>query len=145
MNKNKLIALIMPVFFTAFSIWVLVTGTRMGENLGAFPRLVGVFTLVVAIFHLVDVLRRKEFDNNFEDSNLLKVLELLAVLGIYVALLKHVGYFICTSLLMFYVTVAQGYKKYLTAAVASVGFTLAVFFVFKVLLNVPLPRMALLA
>lgn len=141
--KNKLIALIMPVFFIAFSVWVYLSGRAMGENLGKFPRLIAVFTFCVAIFHLVDVLRRKDHENNFQHSNLRKVLELLAVLAIYVVLFKRLGYIICTSLLMFYVIVAQGYKKYAIAASVSVGFTLVVYFIFKILLKVPLPTLFL--
>ena len=139
-NKDKMIALIMPVFFTIFGIWVIMTGTQMGVNLGQFPRLIGYFTLAVALFHLVDVLRRKDFEeSSFHNSNLLKVLELLAVLAIYIYMFKKAGYFICTSLLMFYVILAQGYNKYLLAAVSSVGFTAVVFVIFKLLLKVPLP------
>ncbi len=141
--KNKLIALIMPVFFLVFSVWVYVSGRALGENLGKFPRLIAIFTFCVAVFHLVDVLRRNDHEDKFADSNLLKVLELLAVLAIYVVLFKRLGYIICTSLLMFYVTVAQGYKKYITTAIVSVVFTLIVFFVFKVLLKVPLPTLFL--
>jgi len=141
--KNKLIALIMPVFFTAFSIWMYFSGRALGENLGRFPRVIAVFTFCVAVFHLVDVLRRKDFQDIFANSNILKVLELLAVLAIYLVLFKKLGYIICTSLLMFYVILAQGYRKYVKAAAASVVFTLIVFFVFKILLKVPLPTLLL--
>ena len=141
MTKNKLISLTLPMFFLAFSVWVFVSGQRMGENLGAFPRLIGIFTFGVAVFHLADVLRRKDHEDRFAQSNLLKVAELLAVLCIYVFLLKKAGYFICTSVLMFYMMLTQGYKRYAVAALTSVLFTALVFFVFKVLLNVPLPTL----
>ena len=87
------------------------------------------------------MLRRKDHEDRFAQSNLLKVAELLAVLCIYVFLLKKAGYFICTSVLMFYMMLTQGYKRYAVAALTSVLFTALVFFVFKVLLNVPLPTL----
>ena len=63
----------------------------------------------------------------------------LLALVIYVFLLKKIGYIIDTFILCFFVIRSLGYKKTGVTLLCSALAVACVFFIFKVLLSVPLP------
>lgn len=141
MSKEKAINLIMPVFFVIFSIWIIVTAYQMGSEEGMFPLMVGSFQLIVALFQLYFDLTKSEHANKFKNSNVWKVIEAVAVMSLYVFMLKKIGYVIDTTVLAIYTMVTLGYRRWGVVLISAVSITAAVFFVFKVLLNVPLPML----
>ena len=78
----------MPVFFVIFSIWIIVTAYQMGSEEGTFPLMVGGFQLIVALFQLYFDLTKSEHVNKFKNSNVWKVIEAVAVMSLYVFLLR---------------------------------------------------------
>ena len=143
MNKNKIIALCAPVAFLLFGIWIRIDTMSMTARDAQFPNLVAYATILFAIVDFVSVLRKKEQKSVFGDANLLKVLECLIAMCIYVFLLKEIGFILDTLLLTSYTMFALGYRNWKLLPVASVVITAAVFGVFYGLLNVPLPTLFL--
>jgi putative tricarboxylic transport membrane protein len=141
LSKEKAINLIMPVFFVIFSIWIIVTAYQMGSEEGTFPLMVGGFQLIVALFQLYFDLTKSEHVNKFKNSNVWKVIEAVAVMSLYVFMLKKIGYVIDTTVLAIYTMVTLGYRRWGVVFISAVSITAVVFFVFKVLLNVPLPML----
>lgn len=139
MSRSKIINLTMPVFFILFSIWVILTSMSMGRMEGTFPRMVGAFTLIVALFQLHFDVKKTDHKDKFTGCNVPKVLEAITVLAIYVYTLNKIGYIIGTALLAFYVMRSLGYRKYRVSITMSLVFSLGAFFIFRVLLGVPLP------
>ena len=131
----------MPVFFVIFSIWIIVTAYQMGSAEGTFPLMVGGFQLIVALFQLYFDLTKSEHVNKFKNSNVWKVIEAVAVMSLYVFMLKKIGYVIDTTVLAIYTMVTLGYRRWGVVFISAVSITAVVFFVFKVLLNVPLPML----
>jgi hypothetical protein len=139
MNRIRLINLAMPFFFTIFGLWIFVTSLEMGKIEGTFPRLIGIFVFVVALFQFYFDFANKGNKDRFRESNLLKVAEGIAVISLYVYLLRKIGYIIDTSLVSSYVMTTLGYRKFHISLPVAVFFSLGAFFIFKVLLGVPLP------
>ncbi len=139
MNKSKLINLTMPAFFIVFFALVVYATTSMAPTEAVFPRMVGVFSLVVSCFQFYFDIKKKDHKDKFQGCNVLKVLEATAVLFLYIFLMKKIGYVIDTILLSFYTMFALGYRKIKVAVPVAVILTLIIFFIFKVLLRVSLP------
>jgi len=138
-KKNLLVDLSMPIVFIALAIWMIIESFTFPGEEGAFPKLIGFFMLIVAAFILFTTLRQKESKVNFKNINKRKVLEVLGALALYVALFKVIGYILDTILLCGYVITTLGYKNYKTMVLTSVGVTVVVFALFKMVLGVPLP------
>jgi predicted ferric reductase len=138
-KKNLLVDLSMPSVFIALAIWMIIESYTFPGEEGAFPKLIGLFMLIVAVFVLLTTLRQKESKVNFKNINKRKVLEILVVLALYVALFKVIGYIIDTILLCAYVITTLGYKNYKVTILTSLGVTVVVFALFKIVLGVPLP------
>lgn len=141
MNRSKLINLTMPAFFAVFFIWVILSTMHMEASEAVFPRMIGVFSLVVSAFQLYFDLKKTDHKDNFQNSNVVKVLEAAAVLFIYILLMNRIGYVIDTVLLAFYTMYALGYRKLKVAVPFSILLTLIIFLIFKLLLRVPLPML----
>lgn len=140
MTKKKLLVdLSMPIVFIALAIWMIVESSTFPGEEGAFPKLIGLFMLIVAIFILFTTLRQKESKVDFKSINKRKVVEILVVLTLYVALFRVIGYIIDTVLLCAYVITTLGYKNYKVTVLTSLGVTVVVFALFKIVLGVPLP------
>ncbi len=78
-----------------------------------------------------------------EGVNLAMVGMTVLALVIYVVLLKKIGYVIDTFLLSAFIMRALGYKKLPVIAICSALAVAVTFFVFKMLLSVPLPMILL--
>jgi hypothetical protein len=129
----------MPVSFIIMSICIIIASYSYPGDEGIFPRLVGVFMLIVAVFLFSTTIIQKTSKVDFKNINGKKVIEVLGVMALYIALFRFIGYLIDTFLLCAYIMTTLGYKKYKLAALFSAAATIVVFAVFKVLLKVPLP------
>ncbi len=143
MNKKQLIIeLAMPVFFILVSLYVIVTARSMGEE-GVFPIMSAAVLLISAVYIMMETLVKKKAVVKLEGVNFLMVGVTLLALIIYVLLLKKIGYVIDTFILCAFIMRALGYKKYPIIVICSLAAVLVTFFVFKVLLSVPLPMVFL--
>lgn len=144
MEKKKiLIDLSMPIVFIAISLWMIIESATFTGEEGGFPTLIGYFMLIVALFILFTTLMQKESKVNFKNINKRKVIVVFIALVLYVALFKLIGYVLSTFFLCAYVITTLGYKNYKLTMLISVGVTLVVFVLFKIVLGVPLPLLLL--
>ena len=143
MTKDKLIALLCPIAFLAFGIYIRVATMSMSSRDATFPNLVAYVIIVIAIVDFISVWRKKEHKAIFAGVNFLKLFECLAAMCVYVFLLKKVGFIIDTFLLTAFTMYALDYKKWKLIPIISAAITAVVFGVFYGLLNVPLPTLFL--
>ncbi len=139
MDKKKLSVLAMPVFFLLLGIYIIVSSNAMSTSEGTFPSMVGWLTVLVSVVQLYNDIRRKDCKNVFANSNMLKVVEAAAILFAYVLLLEKIGYIVDTILLAAVTMWFLNYKNVKAILISSIGFTLIVYGIFKILLKVPLP------
>ncbi len=143
LNKKQLmIELAMPAAFILMAIYVIAKAIPM-EKEGVFPIMSAGVLLLCAVYLLGETLVKRQVIVNLTGVNLPMVgLTLLALL-IYVILLKKIGYVIDTFLLSAFIMRSLGYRKYGIIALCSVLAVAATFFIFKILLSVPLPMVFL--
>lgn len=139
MDKKRVSVLAMPVFFLLLGIFIVVTSNKMDASEGTFPTMVGWLTVLVSVVQLYNDIRKKECKNVFENSCILKVVVATVILFAYVLLLKKIGYIVDTILLAAVTMWFLNYRNVKAILLSSVGFTLIVYAIFKVLLKVPLP------
>jgi putative tricarboxylic transport membrane protein len=139
MDKKQLcIEAIMPIFFILVSIAVYVAGGSMGSE-GVFPRMVAGVMFLSSIYILFNTLRTKEIAANFKGLNVSKVVITFAILIAYAVLLPVIGYVFATFCLCSFIMIALGYRKILNVIIFTILTVAVVFFIFKILLDVPLP------
>lgn len=139
MDKKKLSVLAMPVFFLLLGIYIIVSSNAMSSSEGTFPRMVGWLTVLVAVVQLYNDIKKKDCKHVFANSNMRKVIEATAILFAYVLLLEKIGYIVDTILLSAVTMWFLNYKNIKAILISSIGFTLIVYCIFKILLKVPLP------
>ena len=143
MNKKQLIIeLAMPIVFALISIYIIVKAIPM-EGEGVFPIMSAGVLLICAAYLFFETLVKKEEVVKLEGVNLGKVGITLLALIVYVLLIKKIGYIIDTFLLCVFIIRSLGYKKIGITVLRAALAVCATFFVFKVLLSVPLPMIFL--
>ncbi len=143
MNKKQLlIELAMPVVFILAAIYIIVKAIPM-EGEGIFPIMSAGVLLICAVYLFFETLVKKEVIVKLEGVNLVMVGITLLALVVYVVLLKKIGYIIDTFLLCVFIIRSLGYKKIGITVLCAALAVAATFFVFKVLLSVPLPMIFL--
>ena len=99
--------------------------------------------LLCAVYLFVEILIKHQQVVKLEGVNLKMVGVTLLALAVYVFLLKKIGYIIDTFALCFFIIRSLGYKKTAVTLLCSALAVACVFFIFKVLLSVPLPMILL--
>ena len=139
MNKKQLmIELAMPIVFMLVAVYVIVKAIPM-ESEGVFPIMSAGVLLLCAVYLFVEILIKHQQVVKLEGVNLKMVGVTLLALAVYVFLLKKIGYIIDTFALIR----SLGYKKTGVTLLCSALAVACVFFIFKVLLSVPLPMILL--
>ena len=143
MNKKQLmIELAMPIVFMLVAVYVIVKAIPM-ESEGVFPIMSAGVLLLCAVYLFVGILIKHQQVVKLEGVNLKMVGVTLLALAVYVFLLKKIGYIIDTFALCFFIIRSLGYKKTAVTLLCSALAVACVFFIFKVLLSVPLPMILL--
>lgn len=143
MNKKQLIIeLAMPIVFALVSVYVIVKAIPM-ESEGVFPIMSAGVLLACAVYLFVETLIKQKAVVKLEGVNLPMVGLTILALVLYVVLLKRIGYLIDTFLLCAFIMRFLGYKKLGVIGICSLAAVIGTFFVFKVLLSVPLPMIFL--
>ena len=143
MNKKQLIIeLAMPIVFALVSVYVIVKAIPM-ESEGVFPIMSAGVLLACAVYLFVETLIKQKAVVKLEGVNLPMVGLTILALVLYVVLLKRIGYLIDTFLLCAFIMRFLGYKKLGVIGICSLAAVAGTFFVFKVLLSVPLPMVFL--
>lgn len=63
--------------------------------------------------------------------------------ALYLALMPVLGYTLCTGIFCLGTALMLGYKRYLTAVIASASFSVGLYLLFFRILGVPLPRLGI--
>lgn len=143
MNKKQLIIeLAMPIVFALVLVYVIVKAIPM-ESEGVFPIMSAGVLLACAVYLFVETLIKQKAVVKLEGVNLPMVGLTILALVLYVVLLKRIGYLIDTFLLCAFIMRFLGYKKLGVIGICSLAAVAGTFFVFKVLLSVPLPMIFL--
>lgn len=137
--KEKAIELLMPGIFIIISILVILNSFSMSGTEGVFPRMVAILLLITSALVGASTIRNKEHYVSFEGLYPIKALIAFIALILYAAILKHIGYIIATILLGVFIMWFLGYRKPVRAVFYTCLAVACTFFIFKVLLNVPLP------
>lgn len=141
MTKNKIISLLCPIAFLLFGIYVRISTLSMSRRDAAFPSMVAYVVIAISIIQLIVDLRKTDHKPRFSNVNFLKLGECVAVMMVYIFLLKKIGFVFDTLLLSAFTMYILGYKKYKILIFSSVLITAIVFGAFYYLLNVPLPTL----
>lgn len=143
MNKKQLmIELAMPGAFILMAAYVMIKAIPMKSE-GVFPIMAAGVLLACAVYLAFETVAKHEVIVTLEGVNLSKVGLTMLALIVYVVLLKKIGYVIDTFLLSAFIMRSLGYKKIGITALCSALAVAATFFIFKVLLTVPLPMIFL--
>jgi hypothetical protein len=136
-------AAVVLLLISGYVMWVTGSYPAQEMTLGPafFPRLVSgiLAALAVGIFAAAAVGRRQEAPVKPPRASLHRT---LACLGLYVALLPHAGFIFATPVFLCVSGFVQGEdlrKWWKAVVVSSVATTAALYYVFVVLLSVPLP------
>lgn len=135
-KKNTILSLILILVCFIFYLMIF--------QLSAKSRLYPLFTTTTLLIFSVALLIQTHFskvEEEVEDSEEVDVKQLIFVIlssGIYVALITVIGYVVSTLLYLLVVLFGLGLEKK-RASIVGVGFTIAIYVLFKVALKVPLP------
>lgn len=138
--SNKKVECILPVIMVLLSFFIIIESRQYGDE-GVFPTMIGVLLLFSSIVVIVNTLRSKESHIKKINSNIIKPIIVLVALIIYALLIERVGYIVITLLLAIFITYILGYKNIIRNILVSTCGTLSIYFIFKILLQVPLPSL----
>jgi len=141
MKKNKILAILCPLAFLLFGIWIVIESSTFRGTDGTFPKMAGVLMIAVSLIQLIKDFCAKEHKNKFEGGNNIRVLEYVAALILYVFLIKKIGYVFDTLWLTAFTMFALGYKNWKGLVIYPVAITAILYLLFGVLLKVPLPTL----
>ena len=130
------------------SILLLISGiyyymtTKLPEKAALYPTFVVSILAVLSIMFIIKTLISKEKNNEkkiFDGFQVKQFIFILLMSVAYVGLMSVVGYF--TTTFLFLIISLFGLKaNKMHSIYTSIGFSIFIFIIFKMLLNVPLPR-----
>ena len=108
-----------------------------------FPRILAVLMLVMSTTLIITALLGKSARTaeklDIRDPGIQRSIITLVVTVIYLLLLKHIGFIINTIVYLMFLMYLLKLRNYLKMVLVSVGVTIAVYYVFRVALNITLP------
>ncbi len=132
--------LFLSFFLFIISGFVYIQSAGFPEVSAKFPRLTAVFTIILALFLMISAIKRRNEEYAKTDNNYLIVCKIIAGLIIYSLVLKVFGYLISTIMLTSYTIFTMKYSKKKNILLISCVVILVIYLIFKVLLQIPLPR-----
>lgn len=108
-----------------------------------FPRILAVLMLIMSTTLIITALLGKSARTaeklDIRDPGIQRSIITLVVTVIYLLLLKHIGFIINTIVYLMFLMYLLKLRNYLKMVLVSVGVTIAVYYVFRVALNITLP------
>jgi len=138
------IALFAWVGFSLLFIWAslqLTVGTPAHPGPGFMPFLIGLFMAVVSFITLVKEYGTKNDPQLFSRRYLPKHLLLFAMLITYCLIINHLGFFISTFILMFFLFKGIEPQKWSTALLATLLTVGASYYIFVIWLGCQFPTL----
>jgi hypothetical protein len=132
-------------------VLVIISGVVLWETSGlnemsaVFPRTIGYILLVLSLFYLVKSIAKPTYEKVFEGTDKRKVLVMSIGVLIYAVLIWIIGFLVASlcylfSIIWYLQGKQEGPKKRIfRAGIASLSVSVGFYFIFKFLLNVPLP------
>ncbi|MDR2451940.1 MAG: tripartite tricarboxylate transporter TctB family protein [Candidatus Accumulibacter sp.] len=151
MKNTRRADLVMGLLFVFLAIFWFVEAQSMvqvdaGLGPGDYPKVVAAglffFGLLLTISSLLAGLPKKE--GVMDRKAALRLIVFVAATIAYVQLMKPLGFVLTTPFYLFFGIWFFGYRKYVIAAVCSVGMTAAIHVVFRMIFQVMLPELRLL-
>lgn len=108
---------------------------------GLWPICISTILILCAVILTIRTLKMKSKDDvslSLLSTGACRVYLCMAILIAYVAVLKYVGFILSTIVMMFTFIQWFSKKKIIISLLISVGCTLAIYFIFKLFLNVPI-------
>lgn len=115
--------------------------SQLTQKASVYPTFVISLLLILTLIDLVSTLINKE-DNEesaFKGIELKQLLTVIAVSGVYVFLINILGYVTSTFAYIATLLILLKLKKQ-NSILISLGFSLVIYVLFKIILKVPLPR-----
>jgi putative tricarboxylic transport membrane protein len=97
------------------------------------------FFAVLLYFDKKEETEAEKLKRTITKENVLLLLAVLVFILIYIFLLEIIGFLIMTALFIFGCSLFLGYRKHVTNAIVSVGFSLVIYGLFNYLLKINLP------
>lgn len=140
MKRNNII---LGLVMSLISIGYFLIISQLSEKAAMYPKFIAIVLFSLsAVFTVKSIIEKKKDGKEeklFEGFLPKQFVFVLSMAFIYVFLIKILGYFFSTAL--FLLVTLTGLKAKRTAIIlTSIGVCIFIFVVFKVLLNVPLPK-----
>ncbi len=134
--------LILSAILIAFSGIVYLMISQLPKEASLYPIFVTTLLLVLSVIQLFKTYRNKEEENEkspFDGIEKKQMLFVLIASGIYVALINVLGYIGSTALYVAAILIGLKTEKK-KSVIISIGFCIFIYVLFKILLQVPLPK-----
>ncbi|HEY4543412.1 MAG TPA: tripartite tricarboxylate transporter TctB family protein [Tissierellaceae bacterium] len=134
--------LILSAILIAFSGIVYLMISQLPKEASLYPIFVTTLLLVLSVIQLFKTYRNKEEENEkspFDGIEKKQMLFVLIASGIYVALINILGYIGSTALYVAAILIGLKTDKK-KSVIISIGFCIFIYVLFKILLQVPLPK-----
>jgi len=111
-----------------------------------FPQLMSILILICAAINLISIILTKEtiIQKNkkvhIDTKNIVKLVLIISMGGLYILFMPWLGYLISTILLMFCLIVVQSGIKIWVNIYISISFSAILYLVFSMILNILLPH-----
>ncbi|MEM7502891.1 MAG: tripartite tricarboxylate transporter TctB family protein [Pseudomonadota bacterium] len=137
-HRDRLFALVLIVFASIF--YALIGGLEEPYSPGAlsastYPRLILACIIVLSCLLIVRPVADKRKGSGLSAKGAAVIL----LAAGYIFLIESVGFFVLTPLFLFAVPLVVGYRQPLVSAASAVLVTAALYAVFVLVLNIPLP------
>lgn len=108
-----------------------------------FPRLLAAGLGIFSVVLLLSACTRKHLETHssfsFKDRGIQRGIISVGATVIYCLIFEYLGFITCTIIYLIFLMILLKDRHYIQIAITSIIVTIAVFFIFKVLLNITLP------
>ena len=138
-----LLIVALGIFVFCYSFTLKTAETGIGA--GGYPKFIGVVLIILGAcqtaISLYQKVRSPEF--NVDSKKLIKLVELVGSMMLYLWLLPHLGFVIMTPILLIVLMLLFGIKGWVMGLVVAIVFTIIVYLLFTEVFLVFLPRFTL--
>ena len=118
---------------------------ELGIGPGDYPKIVSVGLFLLGLVLAVQSVIRglPKWEGKIEKKAALRFLIFTVVTFVYARSMKYLGFTLVTPLYLFFGIWFFGYRKYIIAAITSIGVTAGIYVVFRIIFQVMLPQFRL--
>lgn len=131
-----LLLLALAVFVFAYTFTFPPPAQELDPGLAALPRMIAV---LIGVLALVPLARPEEGEALPRGGTALRVVGTVVLLGAYALVIDSLGFVITTVAFLLAELLLIGVRRPLTLILVSVGLSLGLFYLFRILLDVSLP------